>query len=504
MIRFQNAKLVSILKKYPLHMVLLVVFFILHTNNLYAGLVPGKDILLAFIYTSCGVLLTFGVFYLILRNLINAGIATTIFGILFLYFGLLKNGLAQSSLPSVLSSYKILLPVLLFLFLLLLYRLKKNPRSPRLNLFLNLLLLIYIGIEVVEAISKREVNKLVAVDTDSGKKPDTGNLPDIIYILADCYPSSSYQQEILGAAANELDSLLTGKGFFVVSGSTSNYRFTPFSMASVFNMSYLPGLVSMQPAKPLQYNKALKWVENAQVFNTLKSNNYALYNLSIFDMPGIPAIKKEHFLSTTGMNLLFYNTLYSCIYREVAPALFPVMRTRFIERTQKMNRLQREGFRNYNRQLIDSLAGIGPDQPGKPHRFIYAHLMMPHFPYFFDSTGHAYPDEAVFGPEMITSKNRFKNYISYTNKQLDALIQKLQEKYNRKAIIILQSDHALDDIPGSQRKDAFRNYTAYFFPDGDYSSLRDNLSNVNTFRIVFNKYFGQQLPLLADSSIYNQ
>ena len=103
-----------------------------------------------------------------------------------------------------------------------------------------------------------------------------------------------------------------------------------------------------------------------------------------------------------------------------------------------------------------------------------------------------------------SSKNRFKNYISYTNKELDELITGLQLKYDNKAIIILQSDHGLDDIPGSHWKDAFRNYTAYFFPDKDYTSLRDNLSNVNTFRILFNKYFGQQLPLLADSSIYNK
>ena len=275
-------------------------------------------------------------------------------------------------------------------------------------------------------------------------------------------------------------------------------------MASLFNMSYLPGLNSTQPAQPFQYNQALTWVENSQVFKTLTANNYNLYNLSIFDMPGIPAFEKEHFLSTTGMELIFHNTLYGCLNRDIVPSLFPVLRSRFIERTQRLNRQQREGFREYNRQVIDSLVQIDSNTTGQSPSFIYAHLMMPHFPYFYDSIGQAYPDEAVFGNEMITSKTRFKNYISYTNKKLDGIVRDLLEKNNRKAIIIIQSDHGLDDMPGSNWKDAFRNYTAYFFPDGDYSSIRDNLSNVNTFRILFNKYFGQQLPLLADSSIYNK
>ena len=46
----RNNKLVSTLKKYPLHVLLLAVFFILHSNNYYAGLVPGKDIFLALMY----------------------------------------------------------------------------------------------------------------------------------------------------------------------------------------------------------------------------------------------------------------------------------------------------------------------------------------------------------------------------------------------------------------------------------------------------------------------
>src|SRR5688572_13850568 len=159
---FQNSKLVSILKEYPLHTLLLAIFFILHSNNYYAGLLPGKDIFLAFAYTIGALALAYSLLYLICRDNTNAGIATTIFGILFLFFGLFKKTLSASSLPPFISSYKFLLPLLVIFFLLLLYRLKKSSPLRRINLFLNILLLIYIGIEVIKASGKKNDTEITA------------------------------------------------------------------------------------------------------------------------------------------------------------------------------------------------------------------------------------------------------------------------------------------------------------------------------------------------------
>ncbi|MEK7225221.1 MAG: hypothetical protein AAB221_06025, partial [Bacteroidota bacterium] len=71
-------------------------------------------------------------------------------------------------------------------------------------------------------------------------------------------------------------------------------------------------------------------------------------------------------------------------------------------------------------------------------------------------------------------------------------------------IIILQSDHSIADMDWSRKNDAFKNYSAFYFPDRDYRQLYPGMSNVNTFRIILNKYFGQQLPLLPDKSFYTR
>jgi len=80
--------------------------------------------------------------------------------------------------------------------------------------------------------------------------------------------------------------------------------------------------------------------------------------------------------------------------------------------------------------------------------------------------------------------------------------QLFQIKSERPVAIILQSDHGPVSVDSSKTSYAFRNYTAFYFSDQDYHTLYKSISNVNTFRIIMNKYFNTHLQLLPDSSIY--
>jgi hypothetical protein len=44
---------------------------------------------------------------------------------------------------------------------------------------------------------------------------------------------------------------------------------------------------------------------------------------------------------------------------------------------------------------------------------------------------------------------------------------------------------------------------AYYFPEQKYNQLYPGISPVNTFRVIFSEIFGQDLPLLPDSSFYS-
>jgi hypothetical protein len=63
-------------------------------------------------------------------------------------------------------------------------------------------------------------------------------------------------------------------------------------------------------------------------------------------------------------------------------------------------------------------------------------------------------------------------------------------------VIILQSDHSFSD--GAKRA---INFQAYYFPEKPGFTINESFTNVNTFRLVFNSYFNEELPLLSDKSM---
>jgi hypothetical protein len=489
-------------RKWFLHLFLLPVFFTVSIYSRFAGLTGKLDLFIAFLVITAALIILFLLFCFSYKNKSKAALAASITGILYLFFGNIKELLAVSSLLSPISHYKILLPLLFVMYAALLYSIRKTKSVNNITAYLNILFLLYLSIEMWNLLqfpgSNQKNNSLL---TPRNKQLTTGSRPDIYFIVADGYPSTIYQQTVLGIPYNSLDSFLIRKNFFPVTNARSNYNNTAFSMTSVLSMQYVDWMKGINAAKPYHYNRATATIKDALVFRLLRQEEYTIYNLSVFDIAGNRSIKKEDFLSTTPSAIIFYNTFWNSIRRDILPEFFPVLKKRLIRKQEQDNKSHLSKYKDYNRQVSDSLLTIAA-LPAPCPKFVYTHLEMPHFPYFYDSAGKAYPDELVFGPGMIRDKERFKNYVAYTNSHICQLITRVLSQTNGQAVIILLSDHGINDLPGSRKEDAFSNYSAFYFPDGNYRQLYTGMSNVNTFRVIFNKYFGQQLPLLSDSSIY--
>jgi hypothetical protein len=67
-------------------------------------------------------------------------------------------------------------------------------------------------------------------------------------------------------------------------------------------------------------------------------------------------------------------------------------------------------------------------------------------------------------------------------------------------IIIIQGDHG-PTVP-SQARERMRILNVYYLPGVD-APLYPTITPVNTFRVIFNTYFGQNLELLDDVSLYS-
>jgi hypothetical protein len=74
------------------------------------------------------------------------------------------------------------------------------------------------------------------------------------------------------------------------------------------------------------------------------------------------------------------------------------------------------------------------------------------------------------------------------------------ERSETPPIIILQGDHGLDGPLASQM--AILN--AYYLPEDGDQFLYETISPVNTFRIIFNHYYGGNYGLIEDISYYSR
>lgn len=496
----------------PLHTFLLPLLFILNVYFQYAGLISVKTSYVLFIiifFVTLMFLFSVNIFF---KNIVKSGIYTTITGILFLYFGNIKKGFAATPVLHVLSHYTFFLPVVLFLWIFSLYKITRAKSISKFNIYINVLFVSYfflIFFDGINFINTKHAKTVLQKDSvqvkarDKEGKPGYLPLPDIYFIMPDCYPSSSYQAEMLNHNNAYFDSTLALAGFYVSPRSTSNYNRTQFSIPSTLNMEYLASIDTTFSSKALEYSKALEQTKNNTLITFLKKNNYQFINLSIFDIGDSPAFTRESFIKASENDIILNNTFGGCYKRDLSPKLFkPVYSQDYNFNLSKIEHYRIYGV--HNKKVIDSLYEITLDTGNiiSP-KIVYAHLYLPHYPYLYDSVGKAYPDKDVFNDSAYVDKKMFKGYIQYTNSKLLQIVKNILSAHERKDIvIILQSDHGFDDIDTSRPQDAFRNYKAIYFSDKDYSMLYDSMSNVNTFRVVLNKYFMQHLPMLKDSSFY--
>ena len=133
-----------------------------------------------------------------------------------------------------------------------------------------------------------------------------------------------------------------------------------------------------------------------------------------------------------------------------------------------------------------------------------------------------------FEQEVTSLYNKLRGgerVFSRVNKTIKELVNEILSKSKRKTIIVIQSDEGpflpkgyfrdekyLENIGNDPYVVHGKIFNAFYFPnkdaDGivDYSSLKINDSStpVNTFRFIFNYYFGTNLKILQDKSFVYQ
>lgn len=313
---------------------------------------------------------------------------------------------------------------------------------------------------------------------------------DIYYIVLDRYGSGTTLNSIYGFDNTSFLDSMRELGFFVADESHANYLVTAQSLASSLNMSYINCLSETMGSGSDNWLPLFEMLKDYPVWRYLKSLGYTFVHAGPSWTPTahneMADINYNYCRLPEFATLLFESTM-------ISPLL---LKLNIVDPSnEKRHRI------NYQFDALEVLPGL--DGP----KFVFVHFLLPHNPFVFDRDG-----ERPTSDEL-KQRGRYGNYIhqvEFANKRLTSLVERLIADSAVQPIIILQADEGpypesaiqLDfcwtDATQDQLKQKMGILNALYLPDADLSLLYPGISPVNTFRVVFNLYFGGSFELLPD------
>jgi hypothetical protein len=412
--------------------------------------------------------------WLITRNRDRAVIMTSFILVVFFSYGyfvdLMNKVLGVASSRAMDLSWLGLYAVVLVLGIL---GLRKVTRDETRNRVITKYLAVVFSAFIVMSLVQVGYHELTGHKASSGQATRAGDLsktagtktgaqqPNIYYIILDGYSGEKTLEELHYDNSAFLQRLRE-EGFYVPSESKSNYTSTYPSLASSLNMRYLqksdsaPGKVRLR--ERIEYNDVMKF---------LRSRGYEIVHFG----SAYPATSINRYADVSYSGLSAYRNEFTTVLirTTMARGIVP-SETWFVQKEKAMRAF--------------SEIPVVTEVADKP-LFVFAHVLPPHPPYLFDSNGNAV--KKVSDPHKA-----YIDQLIYVNKRVESLIDSIKSESKVPPIIVLQGDHSVlytNDI-----------FNAYLLPNGGNEALWNSISPVNTFRVIFSRYFGAPYAPLEDKT----
>ena len=400
----------------------------------------------------------------------------------------------------------LLIPCILLLYSALAsHKWWKRIREPaQITLYLNLVFAILLGMQIAQLwIEFPYIMKPGAEPARTAIAPlaaeidlNTEIRPDIYVIILDGYGRQDVLKEIYHYDNLAFIGQLETRGFYVADDSHSNYIQTAYSIASLMNFDYI------QPwDHSTEYSEyLLDPIRNNRVFQMLRKIGYTtvsfeggtsytqIQNSDILDSGFLPLNKFETLLLTDTP----VEPLTNVFDLGISIPNYETHRQRILNH---LNAIQ---------SVPDSIPGP---------KITYFHILVPHPPFVFDENGNSIepnrPYSILDGDEYPGSQEEYwsgyRKQVAFVNGKILTAIDSIRAKSARPPIILLMGDHG----PGSMFRwdpknpgcmwERTHNFYALLLPNPPADvSLYPGMTPINTFRVVFNTYFGTDLPLLED------
>ena len=512
------------------HPFLIAFFPIMAIYSVNIGLIQLEQFIFPTILIVGSALLFFLCLKYILKNGKKAALIVTLAFIIFFSFGHVYNMLNQVSIGDTdLGSNRTLLPIFVISFGIGSFLIIRTKRTlDNATSIVNTISIVFITVIVamvgIEAFgcdecliqqtyslgifSNQIMDSPLYFEEHSFSVSESDSLPNVYYIILDGYPRNDVLKKHLDFDNNEFINFLKQREFYVAENSYSNYSLSSTSIPATMNMNYINFLVDELGEDSRSYDPLLGkdfglYADN-QVIKNFKSMGYKVAKIG-----SVPMYLHEIPLADLS---LCYKSIHLMDNRLFDTVARTSMIGYFIERWSE----------DLQRQIIlcafEELPKISSyyEEPV----FVWSHIMLPHFPLIFGANGEPItPGESLLvmnNPHVFEGtdsswniKQQFLQQLQFANKKSMELVDKILEN-EKQSIIIIQSDHGsafdvdLDDPTDDDVHQRLSNINAIYFPDEKPREiLMNDPTNVNTFRIVFNSYFGSDYDILEDRIYWN-
>lgn len=351
----------------------------------------------------------------------------------------------------------------------------------------------------VERANVTKIHTARIADLEQPAPPEV--LPDIYYIVLDAHAREDVYLNVYGYDNSDFTDQLDALGFYVGECSQSNYWRTEFSLGTALNMQYVGTLFENPETQPTWANSTVKQILDSMGYTSIafgpygvRDNNqdigadieltrdgnsddsdtiYLLDDLNYYEIGFVETtwLQAWAILLADASNYLSANT---------------ALEIRTVSFTPEIKHYRDVHF------ILDELKSV-PLMEGAP-KFVFAHLLVPHFPYIFA------PDGAFeFHDQYNDNKAGYISNTKFIDSQIPDILNAILEQSETPPIIIVQGDHAMHDVDPNAVMPILN---AYYLPEGDGGMLYESISPVNTFRVIFNRYFSTNYPMLDDESYY--
>ncbi|HYO22486.1 MAG TPA: sulfatase-like hydrolase/transferase, partial [Flavisolibacter sp.] len=353
--------------------------------------------------------------------------------------------------------FSFVFPVVLVLFFLLFFYLRKTKRNfGQLTNYLNVLFLVLIATEVFQfAIDLKKRGDAVVATMPCKRCPS----PDVYLIIVDGYAGKTQLREQFKFDNTSFEDSLRLAGFHVVDSSISNYYATNVSMSSLLRMNFVEFDPDADVHAPFNPNS---------VVDFFKKQNYRIVNNSFFTIDQqFPQQPINVF--RTGRGLLTQHTFIWQLNYVRHNLLAGIGYAGEIERLKRLGEESRKLDQGRDSVTMQNLLAAAKSR-GQSPKFIYTHFIMPHGPHLFDEYGRLQKDTG-------TEASRYISYHRYTNKQLLFGLDGVLKLSEKPPIILLLSDHGSRiESGGASHRLRFYNLAAVYLPNRDYKPFYKGMS----------------------------